>query len=484
MAASDDTYENENILKLKLEIARYQLAIETEKRKGEEEKRKIEKEKRIQKKFDVIIEEERRKAEEEKRKAEEEKRKAEEERRKAEEEKRKAEEERRKAEEEKRKAEEEKRKAEEEKQKAEEEKRNAEEEKRKAEEEKRKQKELNREIELIKTKRMKITQELSSSSMINILTILSDHGSFYNLFVRDHLQSFDINNVLNDNNYLNENTIELIRIYINNVSSMSNANEQQIKSTFQDLILNLLNALNDCTLLKYLDIQALHRVIGKFCPDCCFLFKNVNIDTDREHKCLQDFIVCVGEFKKSDVSSEASIGQILHYLHLLSVIQNRKKIYGFLTNGKQISFFYIEKKHEWKESYNFYKSQDFDMFNEYSKESLSGDMMITNEEWKNKYLNEVTWKIFINFLTMNNKFYEYTTLNINPSDNLFQNKYNIRKKLGNGLTSMVYLLVKNDNNSLNDDIDQCVMKISKSSLYSEYFVELTYVFEENSECKF
>ncbi|CAF5107320.1 unnamed protein product, partial [Rotaria sp. Silwood1] len=155
----------------------------------------------------------------------------------------------------------EKRKGEEKKRKIEEEKRIQkefdviiEEGKRKAEEEKRKQKELDREIELIKTKRTKITQELSSSSMINILTILSDHGAFYNLFVRDHLQSFDISNVLNDNNYLNENTIELIRIYINNVSSMSNANEQQIKSTFQDLILNLLNAFNDCTLLKYLDI--------------------------------------------------------------------------------------------------------------------------------------------------------------------------------------------------------------------------------------
>ncbi|CAF4521804.1 unnamed protein product, partial [Rotaria sp. Silwood2] len=317
---------------------------------------------------------------------------------------------------------------------------------------------------------MKITQELSSSSMINILTILSDHGAFYNLLVLDHLQSFDINNVLNDNNYLNENTIELIRIYINNVSSMSNTNEQQIKSTFQDFILNLLNAFNDRTLLKYLDTHASHSVINKFRPDCCFLLKNVNIGTDREDECLQDFIVCVGEFKKSDVSSEASIGQILHYLHLLSVIQNRKKMYSFLTNGKQISFFYFEKKGEWKESYNFYKSQDLDMFNEYSKESLSSDMMITNEEWKNKHLNEVTWKIFINFLTMNDEFYEYTTLNINPSDNLFQDKYNIRKKLGNGLTSMVYLLVKNDNNSLNDDIDQCVIKISKSSLYSEYFV--------------
>ncbi|CAF3137221.1 unnamed protein product, partial [Rotaria sp. Silwood2] len=252
---------------------------------------------------------------------------------------------------------------------------------------------------------MKITQELSSSSMINILTILSDHGAFYNLLVVDHLQSFDINNVLNDNNYLNENTIELIRIYINNVSSMSNTNEQQIKSTFQDFVLNLLNAFNDRTLLKYLDTHASHSVINKFRPDCCFLLKNVNIGTGREDECLQDFIVCVGEFKKSDVSSEASIGQILYYLHLLSVIQNRKKIYSFLTNGKQISFFYVEKKGEWKESYNFYKSQDLYMFNEYSKESLSSDMMITNEEWKNKHLNEVTWKIFINFLTMNDEFY-------------------------------------------------------------------------------
>ncbi|CAF1497162.1 unnamed protein product, partial [Rotaria sordida] len=114
------------------------------------------------------------------------------------------------------------------------------------------------------------------------------------------------------------------------------------------------------------------------------------------------------------------------------------------------------------------------MFKRYSKRLLSVDMMITNEEWKNKYLNEATWKIFTNFLTMNKEFYEFTALNINPHDDLLDYKYHIRKKLGNGLTSMVYLLEKNENNSLNNDTEQCVMKICKTSLYKEWFLnELT-----------
>ncbi|CAF4421535.1 unnamed protein product, partial [Rotaria magnacalcarata] len=59
------------------------------------------------------------------------------------------------------------------------------------------------------------------------------------------------------------------------------------------------------------------------------------------------------------------------------------------------------------------------MFNNYSETSSSTDMLMTNEEWKNKYLNEV----------MNDNLYEYKALNINPRDDLLYNRYNIRKKL-------------------------------------------------------
>ncbi|CAF4921467.1 unnamed protein product [Rotaria sp. Silwood1] len=160
---------------------------------------------------------------------------------------------------------------------------------------------------------------------------------------------------------------------------------------------------------------------------------------------------------------------MLHYLHLLLDIQNCKKIYSFSINCKQITFFYVEKESK-SNLYNYYKSQDLDMFNNYSETSLPVDMIITKEEWKNKYLNEVIWKIFTNFLTMSNNFYEYATLNIDPRDDLFDCRYMIRKKLGIGLTTMVYLLEKKEDNYLIEDSPHYAMKILKENDYSEYFL--------------
>ena len=40
---------------------------------------------------------------------------------------------------------------------------------------------------------------------------------------------------------------------------------------------------------------------------------------------------------------------------------------------------------------------------------------------------------------MNMDFYQYITLNINPTDDLLGNKYHMARKLGHGLTSRVYL---------------------------------------------
>ncbi|CAF2086024.1 unnamed protein product [Rotaria magnacalcarata] len=82
--------------------------------------------------------------------------------------------------------------------------------------------------------------------------------------------SFNINNVLNDKNYLDENTIDLIRNYFNTVTSLLKIDEGEIQSAFENLMLNLLNSFNDFTLLKYLDTHKSCCINGKFRPDCCF----------------------------------------------------------------------------------------------------------------------------------------------------------------------------------------------------------------------
>ncbi|CAF1236004.1 unnamed protein product [Rotaria sordida] len=98
-------------------------------------------------------------------------------------------------------------------------------EKTKREEQKTKRKEIDHEIEQEKTKQIRITQGLSSSSLSYVSKLITNHSNYYNLCVIGRIHSFDINNVLNDNNCLNDNTIELIRKYINDVSPLSNMNE-------------------------------------------------------------------------------------------------------------------------------------------------------------------------------------------------------------------------------------------------------------------
>ncbi|CAF4116814.1 unnamed protein product, partial [Rotaria sp. Silwood2] len=305
----------------------------------------------------------------------------------------------------------------------------------------------------------------------SILAILTSHSEFYKLYVSGRLHEFDINKVLYNNNnyYLNEKAIGFIRDYFNTVLSLVNVNEENIQLLFQALIWNLLNELSDYPVLKYLDTHSSSCIDGRFRPDFCFLYKNVNINSIAERLCLEDFIICVGEYKKSDRLIIDSIGQIFHYLHMLLVKQNRKKIYGFLINNKQIIFFYVEQGDK-TNSFEYYQSQTLEMFINYSETLSSVDMSITNEEWRKKYLNEVTWNIFTNFLTMKKNFFEYNMLNIDPCDNLLDNKYEIIEKLGDGLTSMVYLLRNDENISLNDDKKLHVIKISKSSLFEEHFL--------------
>ncbi|CAF4522468.1 unnamed protein product [Rotaria magnacalcarata] len=55
--------------------------------------------------------------------------------------------------------------------------------------------------EQVKAERIKLTLGNSSLSTSNIVNILSNHSNYYTLFVIDHIQPFNINNVLNDKNY-------------------------------------------------------------------------------------------------------------------------------------------------------------------------------------------------------------------------------------------------------------------------------------------
>jgi len=82
--------------------------------------------------------------------------------------------------------------------------------------------------------------------------------------------------------------------------------------------------------------------------------------------------------------------------------------------------------------------------------------------------NDGTLKLFIKFLTMEMNFYEYTTLNINTADYLYDDIFYIQMRSGTGATSFVYLLA--NNNQLANNPKCSIIKISKHEKYSDYFL--------------
>ncbi|CAF5086346.1 unnamed protein product, partial [Rotaria sp. Silwood1] len=90
---------------------------------------------------------------------------------------------------------------------------------------------------------------------------------FYDIDVPGYLQSFDINIVLKDNNYNNDNILNHVEHYSNQFSSYPELNEKQIQDKFDDLIVNLLNTLNNSTQLKYIHTSSSYYLKNKFHPD-------------------------------------------------------------------------------------------------------------------------------------------------------------------------------------------------------------------------
>ncbi|CAF2799857.1 unnamed protein product [Rotaria sp. Silwood2] len=273
--------------------------------------------------------------------------------------------------------------------------------------------------------------------------------------VPDDLQSFDINYVLKDNNYFNDNIFNSVEHFLNQFSSNPKLKSYEIQNIFGDLMFNLLNTFNNATSLKYLSTTSTY--LGNDSqPDCAFIYKNINIDTRKEERCLQAFVVCIGNLKSPNesLSKNSMVEEILSDLTTILSKQRRKRYMDSNSN-----------------SFEFFQSQELELFS-YLSETLSS----TGESRKrintvNSKLcaNKDTWKIFTKFLTMNSEFYEYTRFNIDPHDDLLADQYLIIKGLGKGLTSMIYLLEKNENKYSVEESPHHVMKILKESADSKLF---------------
>ncbi|CAF3388968.1 unnamed protein product [Rotaria socialis] len=308
-----------------------------------------------------------------------------------------------------------------------------------------------------------------ASSIKRCRNVFTFRNYFYDIDVPDDLQSFDINVALKDNNYFDDNISNYIEHYSNQFSSYPKLNEEEIQKGFDQLIVNLLNASNNSTSLKYLNTSSSYYLENKFNPNCTFIYKNINIDIDQEKPCLEDFVVCLGNLISPHVSlsTDSMIEEILQYLTIILILQHREKIYGFLSNYTHIKFFYVTKKSD-SDSYEFCQSQELEMFT-YLSETLSSIDMSTTENTRKLGVNGDTWKIITNSLTMDTDFCQYKRLNIDPNDDLLGDRYTITKKLGSGVSSIVYFLKQNEDNHSVEDSPCHVMKILKQSEYSKCF---------------
>ncbi|CAF3832116.1 unnamed protein product [Rotaria sp. Silwood1] len=326
--------------------------------------------------------------------------------------------------------------------------------------------EINESIE----RKRQMSEEENVSSTAKRRCVFTSHN-FYDIDVIDNSYSFDINELLNENNYFNDNILNYIEHYSNQFSSYSKLNEKEIREEFDHLIFNLLNTLNNNTSLKYFNTSSSYYLEDKFNPDCTFIYKNINTKINKEDSFLQDFVVCIGNLKSPNVSlsEDSIIEEILQYLKIILTVQRRQFIHGFLSNYTHIKFFRVYKNSD-SNSYEYFQSQELEMFN-YLSETLSPiDMSAITENKRKLGVNKDTWKMFIEFLTMDFAYYHYEGLKIRPIDDLLGDRYMITKKLINGYKSMVYLLEKNEDNHSAEDSPHSVMKILKTNRDSKYLL--------------
>src|SRR5690348_2242429 len=85
------------------------------------------------------------------------------------------------------------------------------------------------------------------------------------------------------------------------------------------------------------------------------------------------------------------------------------------------NFFYVEKKSD-SNSYEYFQSQELEMFNYFSETLSSIGTSTITENTRKLSVNKDIWKIFLNFFTMNIDFYQYKGLNIDPNDDLLSDR--------------------------------------------------------------
>ncbi|CAF3483341.1 unnamed protein product [Rotaria socialis] len=344
--------------------------------------------------------------------------------------------------------------------------------------------ELNgRNIVIQRTKEKKVELECTSSKTNHWFFLKLSLDYPWDINLPGDLQSFDINCLLKYNNYFNDNILNYVEHFLNQFSLHSKLEGYEIQQViFDDLMVNILNTFNNATSLKYLCTYS--GYLGSdYHTDCAFIYKKINIDIHNEYGVLKDFVVCVGNLQSPNESlSETSIiEEMLRNMRAILSVQRRKKIYGFLCNYLHIKFFYIETDLDLN-SYALFQSQELEMFS-YSSETLSA-----TDKSRKLCVNKDTWAIFTKFLTMNSEFYEYTRLNIDPHDDLLADQYHIIKELGNGLTSMIYLLEENKNKYSAEDSRNHVMRILKESedsyLFSNEIKIIEHLKQFNDSSKF
>ncbi|CAF4654404.1 unnamed protein product, partial [Rotaria sp. Silwood2] len=332
---------------------------------------------------------------------------------------------------------------------------------------------MKQEEEIESRKRMKTGCEQNVLPINKCLSSSMNDTDFYECYVRNYISWFDITSLLDDNDNFDDDMINMFEEYFSPWKSVDKLTKYKVQSTFEQLIGELFDKYDSFTSLKYLN-TSMYKYLKKKTPDCSFVLKNINIDKNEEREVLQDFVICIGRFKSSNMSidSEESIGQLMRDLvSILNVQKDRYHVYGFLTNTKRIRFYRAENR-AWEGVVHYYQSDSFALFNDLREtESSSIDSITTSKESTENYFNRDGWTLFINFLTMHSSFYEYSTLYIDSHEYLYGDKFNIKLKLGQGTTSMVYLLEKNKNNQSTDDPESFVIKICKANRASGHSID-------------
>ncbi|CAF3900139.1 unnamed protein product [Rotaria sp. Silwood1] len=325
-------------------------------------------------------------------------------------------------------------------------------------------------------KRLKTYDEQVTATSDRSNTSSYKHHRYYKFFIKDDIKKFSIKSLLYDIDNINDNMIQIFEESFQPFISQKKILQDVVQSTLNDSINKLFDEFNNYTSLKCLNTSSKKYLKLEKSPDCTFIYKNINIDIKDQCTSLEDFVIFVGEFKSTmqSIDSPAHIAQLCEYLVDVLMIQNRKKVYGFITNLQFIRFYYVEKEQN-SLSFKYYQSEKLKMFympsNLKKSSSASSSSAVnkkaSNNEVEERVLVKDTIKIFIKFLTMTPDFYQYTMLPIDPDDYFFDDQYYIKRRIGSGLTSMVYSLINANYNETVTDETYRIMKICKDEDYCE-----------------